>query len=603
MAITKAITSAPTVPTLGSSGFEADMRAYHQYEATLSTDLNELISEINDTQTEINATETATQQIKDDAEDACNLIKDDAETAQAAAEAAQAAAEDVVDVVAYTAGAEAYSSLTTYSKHEAVIGSDGNTYRSLVNGNIDNDPTTDAGSSWLLLTGGVNAFPKGGITLPSGAKTSITHPAVVNEAMDIVARMRVDGVEGDTLATYTLDNSSKFTQEDPTKTYFNGGVLTLWPSIANITVWFIGGQPSGSTTFVNSVGGFALTAAGAYHSSPPVYYYYSTSLYFSNGGTITMADGVDVLGPGDWTVEANIYLTDLSNIKTIFMLYPAAGEPGARFSVAPTGKLGFYEWNGAGGTYETTTTVSLNTWTHVAWSKSGTTVRMFINGVLGGTGTSTTNLNDNLGPVSFGNYVIGYMDNIKISQVARYTGNFTPAYPWHPLYDYPYGDYYHVVTNASGRCDLSDVLKISSASVSSTEPASTAIKFLVSFDGGTTWEYRPSGTGSWTTSDLSSFASNSMTKAEFIAALTDYTPGAGETLDIAAALYTSDQVATPVLDSITLYVNRKTYYERATIGRVGADTDLGERRINPTTTEIINQDVVEREFYITVFMK
>jgi len=45
-----------------------------------------------------------------------------------------------------------WDSEVTYSRFDPVIGSDGNTYRSLVDNNLGNDPTTDGGDNWLNLS-------------------------------------------------------------------------------------------------------------------------------------------------------------------------------------------------------------------------------------------------------------------------------------------------------------------------------------------------------------------------------------------------------------------------------------------------------------------
>ena len=66
-----------------------------------------------------------------------------------------------------------------------------------------------------------------------------------------------------------------------------------------------------------------------------------------------------------------------------------------------------------------------NTWHHVAVTRQGTTVRTFLNGVLGASGTSSTDLADNL-PLAIGaepsiaSDFKGYIDDVRITKgVAR----------------------------------------------------------------------------------------------------------------------------------------------------------------------------------------
>ncbi|MDR9412510.1 MAG: hypothetical protein RI531_07830, partial [Haloferacaceae archaeon] len=61
-------------------------------------------------------------------------------------------AENFRDAAAAIANAVAWDAGTTFNTNDAAIGSDGNTYRSLVDNNTGNDPVADDGSNWLQLT-------------------------------------------------------------------------------------------------------------------------------------------------------------------------------------------------------------------------------------------------------------------------------------------------------------------------------------------------------------------------------------------------------------------------------------------------------------------
>jgi len=75
--------------------------------------------------------------------------------------------------------------------------------------------------------------------------------------------------------------------------------------------------------------------------------------------------------------------------------------------------------------------ISANTWHHIAVSRSGTSVKLFVDGTQRASGTdSSTVFSDDsnlyIGRDAFTNaYADGYMDEIRISDTARYTGNFT----------------------------------------------------------------------------------------------------------------------------------------------------------------------------------
>jgi hypothetical protein len=140
------------------------------------------------------------------------------------------------------------------------------------------------------------------------------------------------------------------------------------------------------------------------------------------------------LGTGDFTIE--------------FWVYFAAGSTATRFLIdwRPSGTEGVYP------TIYTTAasaiafyvsslnrivggTVSETTWTHIALCRSGTSTRLFLNGVQ--TGSTYTDSNNYLGPANRpiigaaglslgGSALNGYIDDLRITKFARYTANFTP---------------------------------------------------------------------------------------------------------------------------------------------------------------------------------
>lgn len=75
---------------------------------------------------------------------------------------------------------------------------------------------------------------------------------------------------------------------------------------------------------------------------------------------------------------------------------------------------------------------SANVWVHVAASRASGVVRLFVNGVVQGSATNTTNLTGATCRVAFdqqdlSNAFNGHIDELRITKgVARYTANFTP---------------------------------------------------------------------------------------------------------------------------------------------------------------------------------
>ena len=80
----------------------------------------------------------------------------------------------------------------------------------------------------------------------------------------------------------------------------------------------------------------------------------------------------------------------------------------------------------------TSNTLTANTWYHYAVSRSGTTFTAFLNGVSVATTTATTTVGQQttikIGALADGtNGYTGYLDELRISNTARYTAGFTPS--------------------------------------------------------------------------------------------------------------------------------------------------------------------------------
>jgi alpha-tubulin suppressor-like RCC1 family protein len=122
--------------------------------------------------------------------------------------------------------------------------------------------------------------------------------------------------------------------------------------------------------------------------------------------------------------------------------------------------------------------------------------------------------------------------------------------------DYPTTAKY-VTTNDNSQIDVSNWSMINTALVTDSTPASTSIKYLVSFDDRATWKY---WNGSfWTASSLGNLQTNGMSSST-LASLTSanwsasggFVAGTTATLDFAVDLLTSNDDVTPSLDNIAI---------------------------------------------------
>jgi hypothetical protein len=137
-------------------------------------------------------------------------------------------------------------------------------------------------------------------------------------------------------------------------------------------------------------------------------------------------------GTGDWTIEFWYYTTAPATNQGLIGMRPASTNGFYPAIAQNASKLIFYTNNGTRIT-ATANTVA-NTWTSVAFVKNTGNTKLYINGnQSGATYVDTNTYLANrcvVGCDDFtlgGNPIRGYMDELRISNTARYTGNYTVA--------------------------------------------------------------------------------------------------------------------------------------------------------------------------------
>jgi hypothetical protein len=166
----------------------------------------------------------------------------------------------------------------------------------------------------------------------------------------------------------------------------------------------------------------------------------TTSMYFDGTGDYLKAPytpNID-FGTGDFTIECWVYTTNTSPGYSQTVIARQGNTGGVIWIVqildGGTSRIAL-----TGGNTATGTTVAANTWTHIAFTRSGTSLRAFNNGVLIQTTTDSTSLSGtqilSIGGQSAGESpFIGYMDDIRITKgYARYTATFTPPAAAFPI--------------------------------------------------------------------------------------------------------------------------------------------------------------------------
>jgi hypothetical protein len=209
-----------------------------------------------------------------------------------------------------------------------------------------------------------------------------------------------------------------------------GGGISFVPYVATDPYWSStslllpgnGSNGANNNTFVDSsTNNLGITRVGSTTQGTFTPFigngYYST--YFDGSSYLTVSNNAALAaGTGDFTIEAWVYPTTTT-----------------QFQVIGINTLQFFVYNNSlyynDGPQTSGGTIVLNTWQHVAVSRSGTAVKGFVNGVQVITTSSSVNLTSANNYIGFNGgtqYGQGYISNLRVVKgTALYTSNFTPS--------------------------------------------------------------------------------------------------------------------------------------------------------------------------------
>lgn len=175
-----------------------------------------------------------------------------------------------------------------------------------------------------------------------------------------------------------------------------------------------------------------ITMGGVVRSSTQVKYG-SNSLYFP--GTVNdyayvppNVNSLLAVGAGDFTME--MWVNPSGGAGSVRIL-AQLGAPFFNIHINSSNRF-TYSINDSIIQSDATTTITYGQWYHLALTRSGTTVRFFVNGVQKGSASSS--LNSSTGQLYLGRFsssalypFFGYIDDFRVTTgIARYTSDFTP---------------------------------------------------------------------------------------------------------------------------------------------------------------------------------
>ena len=216
------------------------------------------------------------------------------------------------------------------------------------------------------------------------------------------------------------------------------------PYVGNVSLLLDFDGVNGSTTFIDkSLNNISITAIG--NSSITSFSKFGSGAgYFDgNGDYLEMNNSNLAMGTSSFTIEMWVYFLDLPPSGQYRGLCNTSGQGYTTWWFALENTTGTIRLrlgrHGDGAVYGYTNwTPSLNTWYHVAATKDGNNIYLFINGI----SQSVTNSNNwstrdfsttlfRVGMTDTVQSLYGYIDDLRLTKAARYTASFTP--PTAPL--------------------------------------------------------------------------------------------------------------------------------------------------------------------------
>ena len=448
-------------------------------------------------------------------------------------------------------------------------------------------------TTWFNLSGG----PR---TMVANEEVSIAHAAISNAQMIPVVMVRQDGATDVTNLNinYDLETASQYNHQNSAKTQVDVTVRLMQQDpgaffACNFNNDFdsVYGQLGTGGNGASTTGGNAVLSGTAHVAWPDF-------------PQLT-------LGTRNWCIEAILTPTALPGGRTGLLFQTNGGGYQAKWfwvlvPIDATHAIFGVHTNGPGyPTYELYTDtfqMVTNQSYHLVMQRNGLALEWFVNGsqiTIGGQSSfaygnySWPDCSANLFLGANGDYVQTFLQanvsavRIRSGSFPLYTDGYTvPSSPFvGPNYDTSATGWW-VKTGTALRLDLSMVDRLDYIIATASEPEGTAIRFLLSFDGGTTWK---ANTGSgWTVVAPADAQTGGMNTTQLQAATTALDVSALASLDVLVSLRTLDANVTPTVDQLTIRYDEKAAYSPAPVGPYGWSQAFGMKHWS-TVTKLKNQ--------------
>jgi hypothetical protein len=218
------------------------------------------------------------------------------------------------------------------------------------------------------------------------------------------------------------------------------GALPSDPNFEYNTLLLNGDGTNGAqnNTFLDSsTNNFTITRNG--NTTQGSFSPYGTlwSNYFNGSSYLTAPNASWMnFGTSDFTIESWVYFNSVSSAQMIVTSNYNAGTGGGGWAFIYRGDISSLSLSvNSNVTYTRSWSPNPNTWYNVSVSRSGTNLRLFVDGTqLGATFTSSDNVSNSSTLVVANNiagapalYLNGYLSNLRINTSALYTTTYTPS--------------------------------------------------------------------------------------------------------------------------------------------------------------------------------
>ena len=247
-----------------------------------------------------------------------------------------------------------------------------------------------------------------GLAVYTGTFTTPTAPLSATQSANPFGGSNTSAITGTATSLLTLQNATFVDNSTNAFTITNNSTVIAGLQIAPFGTF----STSGTVTAIGQGYAGVFNGTNQYLSIPT-----STTLNFSTG---------------TFNIEAWIYPTSLAST---WYILSASGSGGFFFGFNSTsgavglgiGRIGVATWD-----YTSGVSPTINTWSHVAVSRTGSSLRIFLNGIqIGVVGSNSTAYDASVTSTQIGaqgaNYYFpGYISNLRVVKgIAVYTGNFT----------------------------------------------------------------------------------------------------------------------------------------------------------------------------------